>query len=63
MASTTPDPSRTTNDLIRLLEVRGTADYIGESISQLEHCLQAANFAAQAGVHISPFLKTYVDAY
>jgi len=34
-------------NLITLLE--GTADYIGESISQLEHSLQCAHYAKQAG--------------
>lgn len=36
-------------DIITLLKDKGTGDYIGESISQLEHCLQCANFAVQAG--------------
>jgi hypothetical protein len=36
-------------DLITLLEERGTGDYIGESISQLEHSLQCAHYAKQAG--------------
>lgn len=46
------DPShceRATQDLVALLEDRGTGDYIGESISQLEHSLQCAHFAKQAG--------------
>jgi 2-amino-1-hydroxyethylphosphonate dioxygenase (glycine-forming) len=51
MATNTHDPEKVTNDIIHLLEERGTGDYIGESISQLEHSLQAANFAAQAGGH------------
>jgi len=36
-------------NIIKLLEERGIGDYIGESISQLEHCLQCAHFAVQAG--------------
>lgn len=44
------DPAKTTNDLIQLLEERGTGDYIGESISQLEHCLQCANFGLKSGM-------------
>ncbi|KAJ5786587.1 uncharacterized protein N7503_011799 [Penicillium pulvis] len=35
--------------LIASLEQYGQGDYIGESISQLEHCLQAANQAREAG--------------
>ena len=35
--------------LFNLLQSQGHADYIGESISQLEHCLQAAHFAEQEG--------------
>ncbi|KDN52445.1 hypothetical protein K437DRAFT_254223 [Tilletiaria anomala UBC 951] len=37
--------------LFTLLESQGHADYIGEPISQLEHCLQAAHFAEQAGAN------------
>jgi predicted HD phosphohydrolase len=42
--------AKITNDLIQLLEERGTGDYIGESISQLEHCLQCANFGQKSGM-------------
>jgi predicted HD phosphohydrolase len=35
--------------LISALEEYGQGDYIGESISQLEHCLQAAHQAQKAG--------------
>ena len=35
--------------IIRLLEEHGQDDYIGEDISQLEHCLQAADQAKRAG--------------
>lgn len=38
-----------TQTLIKLLEERGTSDYIGESVNQLEHSLQCAHFANQAG--------------
>jgi 2-amino-1-hydroxyethylphosphonate dioxygenase (glycine-forming) len=48
------DPLKITNELIQLLEERGTGDYIGESISQLEHCLQCANFGLKSG--IPPFI-------
>lgn len=33
--------------IFQLLEDQGKGDYLGESISQLEHCLQAAYFAEQ----------------
>ncbi|KAJ3927040.1 MAG: hypothetical protein NXY57DRAFT_1108958 [Lentinula lateritia] len=36
--------------LFRILEEYGQGDYIGESISQIEHCLQAAYCAKQAAV-------------
>ncbi|KFZ01887.1 hypothetical protein V501_09739 [Pseudogymnoascus sp. VKM F-4519 (FW-2642)] len=42
-------PAGTADAIIRLLCERGTSDYIGESISQLEHCLQCAHSAAEAG--------------
>ncbi|KAJ5318191.1 hypothetical protein PENANT_c052G03598 [Penicillium antarcticum] len=35
--------------LVGALEKHGQGDYIGESISQLEHCLQAAHQAQKAG--------------
>src|SRR6187402_2990771 len=49
MTSETSDASKVADYLIGLLEERGTGDYIGESISQLEHCLQCANSAANYG--------------
>lgn len=49
MVSLEKDPRKTADDLIRLLEERGAGDYIGENISQLEHCLQCAYFGRQAG--------------
>ncbi|TVY64351.1 Uncharacterized protein LSUE1_G005908 [Lachnellula suecica] len=49
MRSQALSPELTTNNLISLLEDRGTGDYIGESISQLEHCLQCAHFGVQSG--------------
>ena len=42
-------PSAKAHTLITALEQYGQGDYIGESISQLEHCLQAANSARQSG--------------
>ena len=53
MAESPRDPSEITDELIRLLEERGKGDYIGESISQLEHCLQCAHFGSQSGIHPS----------
>ena len=47
--TTASNPGNVADSIIHLLEERGKGDYIGESISQLEHSLQAANFAAQAG--------------
>lgn len=35
--------------IVKSLEDYGKGDYIGESISQLEHCLQAAHQAQKAG--------------
>lgn len=37
------------NSVLRLSRRQGDADYIGEKISQLEHCLQAASQAVEAG--------------
>lgn len=54
MAAVTSQPAKIADDIITLLEERGTGDYIGERISQLEHSLQAAKFAAQAGKYIFP---------
>ena len=51
MAFTTPKPctaSEKSGHIIRLLEEHGQDDYIGEDISQLEHCLQAADQAKRA---------------
>ncbi|KAJ5706576.1 hypothetical protein N7488_006377 [Penicillium malachiteum] len=42
-------PSVKAQLLIGSLEKYGQGDYIGESISQLEHCLQAANSARHSG--------------
>ena len=36
-------------DLLRLYEVKGDREYEGEGISQLEHALQSAQLAQQAG--------------
>ncbi|KAJ5524007.1 hypothetical protein N7494_010657 [Penicillium frequentans] len=45
----TNSPSAKAEALIASLEQYGQGDYIGESISQLEHCLQAANQARDTG--------------
>lgn len=37
------------DSLFELLTAQGQGNYIGESVSQLEHCLQAAHFATQDG--------------
>jgi predicted HD phosphohydrolase len=55
MSITTSGPGKIADDIIHLLEERGTGDYIGESTSQLEHSLQAANFAVQAGERKTSF--------
>ncbi|CAF9918042.1 MAG: hypothetical protein ALECFALPRED_000481 [Alectoria fallacina] len=39
----------TSRHIVCLLEEHGQGDYIGEDISQLEHCLQAAHQAKRAG--------------
>lgn len=49
MPSKTTSPLETANSLISLLNDRGTGDYIGEHISQLEHSLQCANSAKKSG--------------
>ncbi|KAK1142142.1 hypothetical protein N8T08_008068 [Aspergillus melleus] len=46
---TTQSPQSKASDLIQCLELHGQGDYIGESISQLEHCLQAAHQAQKSG--------------
>ncbi|KAF3404611.1 Uncharacterized protein DPV78_003358 [Talaromyces pinophilus] len=43
------DPRAVAKSLLAVLEKYGQGDYIGESISQLEHSLQAAHQARQAG--------------
>lgn len=48
-AAATESPSERSRHVIHLLEQHGQGDYIGEAISQLEHCLQAAHQAKQAG--------------
>jgi predicted HD phosphohydrolase len=49
-----PTPLQIAKDLIDCLEKHGQGDYIGESISQLEHSLQAAHQAKQAGQYSPP---------
>lgn len=46
--------------LIGALEQYGQGDYIGESISQLEHCLQAAHQASKSGKEPARFEVAYV---
>jgi predicted HD phosphohydrolase len=46
-------PKEKAETLIDALERYGQGDYIGESISQLEHCLQAAHQASQASAYCS----------
>jgi predicted HD phosphohydrolase len=46
-------PEKRADVLISALERYGQGDYIGESISQLEHCLQAAHQARKAGKFLS----------
>lgn len=43
------DPRAVAKSLLTVLEKYGQGDYIGESLSQLEHSLQAAHQARQAG--------------
>jgi hypothetical protein len=59
MALPLTNSSKTTNDLIQLLEDRGTSDYIGESITQLEHCLQCAHRASRSGTYKSILLERF----
>jgi putative nucleotidyltransferase with HDIG domain len=40
---------QTVKDLFYLIEEQGQSDYIGEAVSQLEHSLQAAQLAVDAG--------------
>jgi hypothetical protein len=44
-------PKEKAEALIGALEKYGQGDYIGESISQLEHCLQAAHQASKASAY------------
>lgn len=48
MSSPGKDPEQVATGLITMLNEHGRGDYIGEHISQLEHCLQCANFAVEA---------------
>jgi predicted HD phosphohydrolase len=60
MTTPKPTPQQTATNLITLLNTRGQGDYIGESISQLEHCLQCANFGLQAGTSFPLTLHSLV---
>jgi predicted HD phosphohydrolase len=42
-------PTERAAALVQLMEENAQGDYIGESISQLEHSLQCAHLAAKAG--------------
>jgi Predicted HD phosphohydrolase len=46
---TSSSSSAKAETLVSALEQYGQGDYIGESISQLEHCLQAAHQASKSG--------------
>jgi len=43
------EADRAADEIIQLMKARGGASYFGEPVSQLEHALQAAWFASQAG--------------
>lgn len=50
MAPTKPDMLvATVDDVLAVLEASKYGDYLGEDISQLEHCLQAADLATRNG--------------
>ena len=49
IARATESPREKSQHIVHLLEQHGQGDYIGEAISQLEHCLQAADQAKRAG--------------
>ena len=53
-------PQEISHHLISILEERGQGDYNGESISQLEHCLQAADQARKAGSLAMQAKKCYL---
>jgi predicted HD phosphohydrolase len=44
-------PLAKAESIVAILEKYGQGDYIGESITQLEHCLQAAHQAQTSGKH------------
>jgi len=49
LPSASQPPHERAASLIKLLEDNSQGDYIGESISQLEHSLQCAHMAVKAG--------------
>lgn len=49
MASNEADARATVQELFAFIERQGQGDYLGEAVSQLEHSLQAAVLAQQAG--------------
>jgi predicted HD phosphohydrolase len=53
-------PLAKAQSLVTVLEKYGQGDYIGESISQLEHCLQAAHQAQLSGKLHGRFLYSAI---
>lgn len=49
-------PTETIDTLFQLLTEQGTGDYIGENISQLDHCLQAAHSASLMNANTATIL-------
>lgn len=49
LPSRTQSPVDRAASLVRLMEENAQGDYIGESISQLEHSLQCAHLGVKAG--------------
>lgn len=49
MPSADRDARTTVKELLSFIEKQGQADYMGEAVSQLEHSLQAATLAENAG--------------
>lgn len=56
-------PLAKAESLVAVLEKYGQGDYIGESISQLEHCLQAADQARVAGKTVHFCIALILPAY
>lgn len=58
LPSRTQPPAERAAALVRLMEENAQGDYIGESISQLEHSLQCAHLAAKAGMSLDTFVTS-----